>query len=218
MLSSKFLSVSSSTPTLVSESHVGVDGSLSNTLIIPAPSGVKPGMVLVAYVSQGDSADVTWSNSDGFTLKKSVASSPSLAVFVKTATSSEPSNYTFTVSGVPNAHKGGVIVAYRDAVFDVAGDIMAVGPANATVPAISITTTSGSEVLAFFTRDYGGLNLTTPSGYTLITKYTTGATTAISWGAFRKSFPIAGSTGTVESTFSDAIGNGQGVLVSLKGD
>jgi hypothetical protein len=110
--------------------------------VIPAPTSIASGNLLVAVLSSGSQ---TWSIPSGWSLYNTVApsgDSPAMYVFTKIATASEPSSYTFTPGTSPTDSVNGVIlqVAHASTTAPISGFFSNYGSAAA------VTVGTGSSI------------------------------------------------------------------------
>lgn len=109
------------------------------------PSGVQEGDLMIAFVTNSSNRTVN-SVPSGWTTQSNNAGIPALAHFTKTATSSEPSTYTFGFSG--SISRAGVIIAvYRNA------QIHATSTANSGTSNYTITPTTVYDLMVNCTVD-----------------------------------------------------------------
>ena len=175
------LAASPSTPELVGSSSVANSG-LANSVVIPKPTGVQSGDVLVfAIATAADTSLVEAVVASGFTVS-SVESAATIdsavRVFKLTAGGSEPSSYTFQLWSLDeldeleaqvSANATGACVAYRNAVVSVAAN-SAAGAAYASpsfsYAAPSVTSPDADAVLLCVWAFDAGESLTngTPPG------------------------------------------------------
>lgn len=151
----------------------------SQTLTVSAPAGAAPGKVLVAVVTfrldsaAAVSAPSGWS--DVVRTSCTTTSSPlSQAIFVRAATSAEPSSYTFTLASSTGAV--GAVLAYTgvDTTQPVAASAGAVTRNSKGITASLITTSSPVLLVGTFAHS-GRSVISAPSGMTSRTDATTGA-------------------------------------------
>jgi hypothetical protein len=146
----------------------GANNGSATTVVIPAPSGVLSGDVMIASVAARGNPNFTapagWTlirlDINGFTLRQ--------ALYWKVATGSEPPSYTWTLSNSQAAAGG--IVAYSgvDTTNPIDVHSGAFSPSGATSSAVapSVTTTvNGAMIVGFFgvARNTG---VTPPAGMT----------------------------------------------------
>lgn len=148
-------------------------GSVANddnddALKINRPAGVQSGDLLIAQIAIRGDAAVSITPPAGWTLLRrdtAVGGSPplSVALYTKTAGSSEPGNYTWTFAGKRRAV--GIIAAYRGASGIDAHGGQATNTASSLITAPSVTATvAGDRLLAFFAQAHGKAKLTEPAG------------------------------------------------------
>jgi hypothetical protein len=189
----------------------------ATSLVIPAPSGVVSGDVLLAVVSARGGPTIT--PPAGWTLVRQDinASTMRQAIFVHTAGGSEPGSYTFTLSSAQSASGG--IVAYSG--VDGANPIDAHGgQINATSPSISapsISTTGTDRMLVGF---FGTAALTTispPGGMTERFDQQVPATNQykVTTETSDQAVPNAGATGSRAAVAANS-GANVGQLVALR--
>lgn len=190
-----------------------------DALKINRPAGVQSGDLLIAQIAVRGDAAVSITPPAGWTLLRrdtAVGGSPplSVALYTKTAGSSEPGNYTWTFAGKRRA--AGIIAAYRGASGIDAHGGQATNTASSLITAPSVTATvAGDRLLAFFAQAHGNAKLTEPAGMSRRERPRSGGgKNGVSALAADQTLAAAGSTGprTAESNRS-AIGVGQ--LVAL---
>ncbi|PZP56212.1 MAG: hypothetical protein DI596_10575, partial [Azospira oryzae] len=190
-----------------------------DALKINRPAGVQSGDLLIAQIAVRGDAAVAITPPAGWTLLRrdtAVGGSPplSVALYTKTAGSSEPENYTWTFAGKRRAV--GIIAAYRGASGIDAHGGQATNTASSLITAPSVTATvAGDRLLAFFAQAHGNAKLTEPAGMSRWERpQSGGGEDGVSALAADQTLTAAGPTGprTAESNRS-AIGVGQ--LVAL---
>ena len=139
------------------------------SLAVSAPAGLAQGDVMLAWVSYNSAATVSapsgWSSVGSWM----TASSASAQLFSRTAGSSEPASYTFSLTGGATADIAAGILAYF-----VAGGSVSVGAETqshnsaqvTTYAAPSVTTTQASETVVAFWAANQFNALTLPGGLT----------------------------------------------------
>jgi len=201
-----------SPPTLVGVGSITQTGS-GTTITLNKPAGTQAGDLLVAFYTS-DAHPASWTPESGWT--EIIDTVPEGLVTTgssyKVATSSEPSTYTFTCSG--GASASGVVVAYRNAQFDVVGSVGIGNVLNVqTAPSIT-TTTNQCKLLAFFAEANGNRSWSNPtSGLSLISSDFT-ANGRPAWALYEDNSYYNGATGDKQATCSSG-GNGC-YLLSLK--
>jgi hypothetical protein len=130
----------------------GANNGSATSLVIPAPSGVQAGDVMIACIAARGNPNLTapagWTlvrlDMNGFTLRQ--------GIYWKVATASEPASYTWVLSNAQAASGG--IIAYSGVntsnPIDVSSAaISSVTGTAATAPSIT-TTVNGAMVIGFF--------------------------------------------------------------------
>lgn len=123
----------------------------TDSLVLTTPAGTQAGDVLVAQVVNRYSPNSLVPPS-GWTLVRRDTSrlTVSSAVFWRLATSAEPANATFTVSGSPGVQMAGGITAYSGVhTSDPVHTSGAITDNSPTVTALSVTTTVANTRLVF---------------------------------------------------------------------
>jgi RHS repeat-associated protein len=186
------------------------------SLTIATPSGVVADDVLVAAIVDRNDEEIY--APAGWTLVRADLNGTALLqyIFVRTATASEPANYTFTFDDAVAAATGG-IVAVDDidplSPIDTSG-----GQANASstsVTAPSITTTVADTVLVGLFATAGDRTFTPPAGMTERYDVKVDATDDVGSSGATTTQAAAGATGTKVATASSAAVN-IGALVALR--
>jgi hypothetical protein len=189
----------------------------ATTLVIPTPSGVVSGDVLLAVVSARGAPTIT--APAGWTLVRLDINATTMrqAIFVRTAGGSEPASYTFSLSSAQSAAGG--IVAYSG--VDGTSPIDAHGgqanAASTSITAPSITTTGPDRMLVGF---FGTAALTTispPAGMTERFDQTVPGTNTYKVTSEAGDAPIAaaGATGARVAVAANSAAN-VGQLVALR--
>jgi hypothetical protein len=178
--------------------------SAATTITINVPTGTAQNDLLIAVLTAPAGA-TTWTTPSGWSV--GITASQGRTVFYKTASSSEPANYTFTSSA--SGTNQGYIFTYRNARFGVGGTVSALA-SPAVAP--SITTTANNAVI-FDVVAVGGVSITfsTPTGYTSLDSDSDA--TSPSSNVFTKTQVAAGATGTASSTPSS--GSARAYLFSI---
>jgi len=149
---------SSTAPTYVN-SQVSVQNTAQTTIAVSVPSGVTNGNLLLMFLNSGQVLN-TWTTPSGWTL--GTTGTAGRGTFWKIA-SSEPASYTLTQSGSSTA--SGTIIAYSNAVFDVAGGLGNTA-ATSTPLAITVAKSNSTIVYANGASTVASATYTTPTGYT----------------------------------------------------
>ena len=184
---------------------IGVEQSTTSTssLVVNKPTGTAQGDLMVAILFTTNGA--SWTQPSGWT---EVADTGNIAVAYKVAGASEGSSYTFTAG--KTGTQAGIIVTYRNAVYDTVGTVIASTSSPLSIPAITLSA-NASTVLAFVGATSTS-TWSTPTGFSSI--YST--TTTVGMALFGKDNVSSGSTGTVSTTRTGQ-GIGQAaVLVGIK--
>lgn len=142
----------------VSSSSNRVASLAANT--VSTPSGIQENDILVAVWRNPDNLAVS-SVPSGWSL---VVGASGFFIYTKTATSSEPSDYTFTLSTSRNNTIG--IVAYRNATSIAVTGSIQVNTAGNNITAPSITLSNDGALLALFGNDGTPTITSAPSGMT----------------------------------------------------
>lgn len=133
---------------------------------INAISGITAKDMILLQVS--NSNDKTPSPPSGFTLVESIAGSPSIYVYAKEATSSEPASYDVSWTTTGGTQILAMLAFYSDAGQSLAVDVhdkqTNTSSANRTFP--SLTTTRDHGALAYFAVLGGGLRSTADASCT----------------------------------------------------
>ena len=189
----------------------------TTTLVLPRPTGIVQGDVLLALVSSRGapviSAPAGWSS----VLTTQNGTLMEQAAFVRTAGASEPASYTFTLSKAVSTTGG--ILAYSgvDAAHPIDAAAGAVSASSATVTAPSITTSTPNAMLV---AHFGMARITgfsTPAAMTerFDVSVSTALTYKISSAADDETFGGPGATGSRSATAAGATGN-IGQLIALR--
>lgn len=180
----------------------------SSTLVINKPAGTQQGDLMIVFMCE-EGSNYTFTGDTGWTEIADQGSRPNLRIAYKVAGASEPSSYTFTSSN--NNHKmSGSILTYRNAAFDVIGNI-ATGANPLVADGITVTL-DNSLLLGFFIRDVTSYTISTPAGMSQVV--IDNDSTACSYGIFSQSVN-SGATGTRSATVGNT-SNVSGVLLALK--
>jgi hypothetical protein len=108
----------------------------TTTLTVNKPSGTLEGDLMIAVMARAGTTGRSWTGDTGWTEAADQASAtPSLRIAYKTAGSSEPSSYTFTVSG--NGELSGCILTYRYAAYDSVAAAFTIGANPLVLTSIS---------------------------------------------------------------------------------
>lgn len=189
-----------------------------SVLSLTKPSSTQTGDLMVAFgVIRVSTA--TWSMPSGWTevLDHQYAGggngNTTTFIAYKTATSSEPSSYSFT-SSVSNNEMSGVIVTYQNAAFDTVGSVGEGNVSNVqTAPSINVAV-NDSVLLAFFAEDDGNRSWSNAtSGLTKIVSDET-ANGGPAWALYEDDLYPSGASGNKQATCSG--GGNIAVLLSLK--
>lgn len=188
-----------------------------DALKINRPAGVQSGDLLIAQIAIRGDAAVSITPPAGWTrLRRDTAGGElSVALYTKTAGTTEPRNYTWRFGGERRA-AAGIIAAYRGVAGVDAHNGQATNTASNNITAPSVTATvAGDRLLAFFAQAHGKAKLTEPAGMSRREwPQSGGDEDGVSALAADQTLVAAGPTGprTAESNRS-AIGVGQ--LVAL---
>lgn len=189
----------------------------SGVLSLTKPSSTQTGDLMVAFgVVRVNTA--TWSMPSGWTEvldHQHGGGDTTTFIAYKTATSSEPSSYSFT-SSVSSVDMCGVIVTYKNAAFDIVGSV---GQGNIsgvqTAPSINVAV-NNSVLLAFFAEGNGNRSWSNAtSGLTKIVSDET-ANGSPSWALYEDDLYPSGASGNKQATCSNIADGDIAVLLSLK--
>lgn len=186
----------------VSSSSNRVASLAANT--VSAPAGIQEGDILVAVWRNPDNLAVS-SVPSGWSL---VVGASGFYIYTKTATSSEPSDYTFTLNTTRNNTIG--IVAYRNATSIAVTGSIQVGSGNSTITAPSITLSNDGALLALLGNDGTPTITSAPSGMTERVKNNEGPSVY----AYDLIPSGTGATGNITATIGGTNDNA-GVLIQL---
>ena len=181
---------------------------------VPAmPPGTAAADLMVGFMGAGTNSTGTWSNLEGFTEAGDLNEGSNLCAVHKTAGGAEGASYTFTNSNAGN-NLGGVLLTYRNAVFDVAGAIGAAGGGGAiAVPAI--TPAIGARVILALFDQANGITWPDIAGWTEIDVNTDA--NGPSWRIFGRDAAGDGTTtGVINANSSAGNGESAGILISIK--
>ncbi|MEO7335894.1 MAG: hypothetical protein ABIV63_04850, partial [Caldimonas sp.] len=193
------------------------------TISVGKPTGVVPGDVMLAIVSQRGTAfpvdQQMVSTPTGWTavVAKDNTSSLGMAIYVRTASSSEPAAYAWTLGGSDRTEVG--IVAFRgvDPTLPVLGSGAQLNAASTTYTAPSVSSTVNNAVLAaFYAAPNGNGSINAASGMTLA--LSAGSAAGPNGVVVGSSHAAQGSTGAsgIRVTTSNAALISIGALVALR--
>lgn len=178
-----------------------------NSLVLNVPSGTQPGDLLIAIMSPGGGTGAFTQASFTFAVSATARGSPSVA-YKEVTTTAEPASYTFTCSTLRTL--SGVIIAYRNAGFDVAGSVST--SAGGSIIVNGITPSKSDSILFAAGAVDGQETITAPTGMTTLIDGTTDATNPDFSIFSRASRAVASGNQTIG--FSGTNSNG-GVLFSI---
>ena len=201
---------------IASFAYVDDDGVNDNALTINKPAGTEPGMLMIAFMSQGDTSSPVNFSSSGWTLLSSSIGYPNIHVLYKTAGGSEPSSYIFSTSR-PIPDKGGIIVTCNSSSISASSGV-STSTTSTTVTTNPVNIPDDGISLAYFSRSFGGSPLSTPSGYSIIHEFTTGSGISTSWGLYQRSFQTAIASHSTSSTYVSTSGTAASCVVALIGN
>lgn len=156
-------SVARKKPAFIASSQVS-NSSSSTTLVIPKPSGVMEGDILLAFVATAGSTSRTWAGDSGWAQLAQSNQGPNLRVAYKIASGSEGSSYTFVVSS-PSI-LGGCILAYRGAAYDKVGSIASPVGSPLVIPEIVVSSDDSILIAAGFAAGVAPATFAVPTGMT----------------------------------------------------
>jgi hypothetical protein len=136
-------------------------------LTLPAPAGIVAGDLLLALVDFGNPGTITvpsgWSVVPGTPIS---GSGWVVYLYQKTATASEPSSYTWTITA-SEVGDTGVIVDYENGTIDVIGSTIN-GAASTSITAPSVTTTEANDavICMYVNALHGSGSIALPGGLT----------------------------------------------------
>lgn len=177
-------------PTFHSASASGVQS--GGVITVAAPAGITAGDLLVAHILRVSSVTPP----AGWTAAFTDFAGNACAVYVKTATASEPASYAFTVGGtVPAA----VVFDIRNGTsVDAAADALASGT---SVNAPSVTAANANELwLVSVLNDNSG-TFTFPAGFNSASGFVAGGSNRVQ-GIYHAAPVGPGATGTATITVS----------------
>jgi len=177
------------------------------SIVINKPSGVIKDDLLLAFIVTATSASATLLT--GWTLIKSTGNNPGVLLAYKYATDSEPSTYTWSQGSSQTL--SGSIVAYRNAVFDVAASLFT-SSANPLVSTAITVTSNNSILIGFAARTAASISITESGSMTNIV--TDNDATTPSYAIFEQAVN-SGTTGTRSFTVGSAT-NVCSILFSLR--
>src|SRR5579859_1697327 len=193
---------------------IAVSSGAANSIVVTVPT-VSNGDMMVLIVS--NSGTVGFSTPAGWTLRKSGAGSGGPAntfIFTRTA-SSEPANYTVSLSASTGNLAGQIITVKSDngstITFDVAGSQSNASSTTDTAAGITLANTN-EMVVAAFAWAANGTTFSAPAGFTNATN--ANSNTALELGTCAKVFAASGATGAQSAT-NDVAGANVGLMVSF---
>lgn len=195
------------TVTYLGSGGITQNTALGTSLVLNVPSGTQPGDLLIAIMSPSGGNGSFTQASFTFAAAPTLRGAPSVA-YKEVTTSAEPASYTFTCNN--SRTLTGVIIAYRNADFDVVGTVATSAGGNLTVTGIT-PSKSDSILFAVGTVD-GQETITAPTGMTTLIDGTTDATNPDFSIFSRASRAVASGNQTIG--FSGGNNNG-GVLFSI---
>lgn len=195
--------------------YIGVSSAVQTngaSVTCSVPSGAAAGDLLIAFANQiGSTTQYTTAPPSGWT--ETVDTLGYFAGYLP-AWDGTTSTYTFTKSNAA-ADPQVVILAFRNAAFDVQGTVSA-SAANPIAPAVTLTS-NNSVVLACFINLQATYPLSPARSFSTPTGYTEAIDTDNSLAVFYKTNMSAGSSGTVQSTATSGTLN-RGFLMGIKPD
>ncbi len=181
---------------------------ITSTLVINKPAGTIEGDLMIAAMA-ADANSRTWTGDTGWTELVDQGVSPDLRLAYKVAGPSEPSSYTFTISG--GQRISGCIVTYRYAAYDTIAGAFTTGGNPLLLTSLS-PTASQSVLLAVGARAAASITLGTPTSMTA--RVTDNDGTAPSY-VFCDQVVANGPTGTRSMSTGSAT-NVAGIMLSIK--
>lgn len=177
----------------------------ATSLVIPKPTGVAQGDLLVAVMGGGN---VTWTGDTSWTERIDQAAGVGLRVATLEAGASEPASYTFTASASTTVV--GQILAFRFATYDTIGSIATLS-GDGDLVISQITMLGGFLVAGVASAGQPSRTHTTPSGMTLTEqKFNNGGSVSCFYQVL-----AGGATGSRTSTMAGGGGANAGVLASI---
>lgn len=190
---------------------VGTGTNSGATVVANKPTGTDVDDLMVAFMCNNAAGGRLWSPPSGWTAVVNQNASPNISVCYKVAGASEPSTYTWTLSGSATSNVI-VIATYRGAVYDTVGTIStALSGSVQTAPAITLAA-SNSTILAFFCSSDGATWSSPSSGLTSRFSFSAGPGLVL----YSEDNLASGSTGTRSATISATTGNEGCLLVGIK--
>jgi len=192
-------------PALISSSTFDT-ASLVNTFTINAPATITSGNLLVCFITKVDNTGNPSSVPSGWTRAVTTAQNSFSYIYYKTATGSEPANYTW--SGFGNSNQiSATIQNWRYAAYystTVQQDFKnSPTYANPTPTLGPLTSPAANSVIIFMIgNEDAGQAFNTPSGFTAVTPLGTSHKSSIF--LFYKTGVASGSTGTITVTPNSA--------------
>jgi hypothetical protein len=175
------------------------------------PSGAVAGDLLIAFANQiGSTTQYTMTPPSGWI--ETVDTRGYFSGYISNYDGTT-STYTFTKSNTA-ADPQIIMVAFRNAAFDVQGAVSASGSASPTAPAVTLSENE-SCVLACFINLQNSYPLSPARSFSTPTNYTEILDTDNSLAVFYRTNMSAGSSGTVQSTATTGTLN-RGFLIGLK--
>lgn len=184
-------------------SYVGVSHN-TGPADVPAVTGRTAGdLLILALAAESAPTPVGWSKIYG------TLGSSALTIFSRTATGDTADNAS--KSGASNA---GVMLAYRDAIFDVVGGQESPGDSVITAPAVTAAASASTVARFFWVDNFSGLHtLTSPNGFT--TRLYSGG--LANYPLLRVGeHPRSGAVGVLSATASVSNSANAGVTITLR--
>ena len=182
-------------------SSAGNNGAGSTTLVITKPTGTTTGDVMVAQIAvhtAGNSIAVPsgWN----LALRQDTSSSLSTASYVKVATSSEPSSYTWTFGTSGEASGGIGSYIGVDTTTPIDGRHAQYNSGTSNVDNSGVTTTTANDMLVYAAGIIIPTSFTLPSGFTDEWYAATNSQTTSEMS--QKLLSSTGATGNIHGTLS----------------
>lgn len=194
--------------------------STAGVFVAPVPAGVVAGDAMVAYCASDNAgnwgtAPTGWTTLLGpFTFDSSGPDGQNRAVYWRSASGSEPSNYTFTSSTGPGSDAFVVIAAFSGASLSAPTNWATTVDTTAEVSGFvfnmtGITASSGSDIAWFSDTDQTSstsayVSYSAVTGYTTQVQSTNAAWLSVAMGT--RDTVSAGATGTLSTTTTQVSG------------
>jgi hypothetical protein len=142
-------------------------GVSTNEVVLAKPDGVTAGDLIIAVMTQGDSGSPVVTPPQGWSLVRddTVAGDLGFWVFQKTAGSSEPDSYTFSLSR--RKHSVAALLAFRGGTINAHGGVSS--DTSATTQVAPSINAAAEDVLLYVAAVRSATTFTPPLGMTEIT-------------------------------------------------